>query len=56
MDDIIIIYNNLIDNGDNILHRSNTIHRNINFTLERQKNNVTNFLSISIQKIKFHNN
>ena len=56
MEDIIIIYNNTIDNGDNILDKFNTIYPNPNFTIEREKNNMLNYLDINIQKVKFHNN
>ena len=56
VDDIIIIYNNPIDIGDEILNKFNTIHNNIKFTIEREENNLINFLDITIQKVKFHNN
>ena len=56
VDDIIIIYNNPTDIGNEILSKFNTIHNNIKFTIEKEEKNSINYLDITIQKVKSHNN
>jgi hypothetical protein len=50
VDDILLIYNEDITNINNTLEQFNQIHPNIQFTIEKEKNNTINYLDISITK------
>ena len=56
VDDVIVVYNNQKDIGDEILRKFNTIHKNIKFTIEKANKNSLNYLDITIKKIKFRKN
>ena len=56
VDDVMIVYNNHKDIGDQILDKFNTIHNSIKFTIEKDNQISINYLDITIEKIKFHNN
>jgi hypothetical protein len=49
--DILVIYNEDNTDIDNTLRELNTIHPNIQYTIEKQKNNKLNYLDISIEQV-----
>ena len=56
VDDIIVIYDNPTDTGNEILSKFNGIHNNIKFTIEKEEQNSINYLDIKIQKEKWYKN
>jgi hypothetical protein len=54
VDEILIIYNEDYTDIDNTLKEFNSIHPNIQYTIEKQNNKILNYLDISIENI--HNN
>ena len=50
VDDILLIYNSNNDLNDNILNSFNSIHPNIQYSLEKEQNNKINFLDLKIEK------
>jgi hypothetical protein len=51
IDDILIIYNEDNTNIDNTLTEFNTIHPNIQYTIEKQNDNTLNYLDISMEQV-----
>jgi hypothetical protein len=51
VDDILIIYKEDCINTDDMLKEFNSIHPNIQYTIENQTNNKLNYLNISIKNI-----
>jgi hypothetical protein len=49
VDDILIIYNGDHTNIEDTLNEFNSIHPNIQYTMERQTNNILNYLDITIE-------
>ena len=52
VDDIFIIYDNFIHNCSEIVKQFNTLHPNLEFTLERENNNTLNFLDLTITRVQ----
>ena len=55
VDDVIIVYNNQKDIGEQILQKFNELHNNIKFTIEKEDQKTINYLDITIKRIKLHN-
>jgi hypothetical protein len=51
VDDILIIYNEDCTNTDDMLKEFNSIHPNIQYTIQNQTNNKLNYLDVSIKNI-----
>ena len=51
VDDILIIYDNINYISDTILNYFNNIHPKINYTIEKEHNNVINYLDLQLFKL-----
>jgi nucleoside-specific outer membrane channel protein Tsx len=51
VDDVLTVYNEDNTNIDNTLNDFNSIHPNIQYTIEKQKDNTLNYLDISIEYV-----
>jgi hypothetical protein len=49
VDDTLIIYNEDHTNTEDTLNEFNSIHPNIQYTMERQTNNILNYIDITIE-------
>jgi hypothetical protein len=50
VDDIIIIYNSKYTSAEQIMHDHNQLHKNMKYTLEKENNQMLDFLDHKIHR------